>query len=236
MHVDDISDRIAIARADELDCIVRSMWTDHANGLLTEGDMEALDEAARTRREAVQAAAKRRAPELPFPMDAPRASARRPQPCQSPDRAASIRRRRRIGYSGVLPPPIAELFTVGQTAAIRIVLDEIRDHGRCTLPNAIIAARSGTSKSTVRRAMRAAREHGIIAVMERRSTRRGVLSDTNVVTLISPEVRSWIFRRGGRQKWRATDTSDSNTCFGRYINPPTPGRRQGKGLGEGVPR
>jgi hypothetical protein len=46
MHVDDIADRIAIARPDELDHIVRDMWTDHANGLLTEGDMEALDEAA----------------------------------------------------------------------------------------------------------------------------------------------------------------------------------------------
>jgi hypothetical protein len=93
----------------------------------------------------------------------------------------------------VLPSPIAELFTIGQTAAIRIVLDEIRDHGRCTLPLAIIAARSGTSKSTVRRALRGARDHSILAVKQRRSDRRGVLSDTNIVTLISAEVRRTTF-------------------------------------------
>jgi hypothetical protein len=55
MHVDDIADRIAIARQDELDWIVRNMWVDHTHGLLTDNEMEALDEAARARREALQA-------------------------------------------------------------------------------------------------------------------------------------------------------------------------------------
>jgi hypothetical protein len=55
MHVDDIADRIAIARPDELDWIVKDMWADHANGLLSENDMEALDEAALARRQALQA-------------------------------------------------------------------------------------------------------------------------------------------------------------------------------------
>jgi hypothetical protein len=130
----------------------------------------------------------------------------------------------------VLPSPIAEHFTIGQTAALRIILDEIRDHGRCTLPLAIIAARSGTSKSTVRRAMRGARKHSILAVRERRSDHRGVLSDTNIVTLISGEVRAWIFRRGGRQKWRATDTRYSNASTQK---PGMVSRYRPKGLGEG---
>ena len=60
MHVDDIADRIAIARPDELDWIIRDMWADHTSGLLTETEMEALDEAARTRREAIQARPKPR--------------------------------------------------------------------------------------------------------------------------------------------------------------------------------
>ena len=55
MHVDDIADRIAIARPDELDWIIRDMWVDHTNGLLDEAAMEVLDEAARARREAFQA-------------------------------------------------------------------------------------------------------------------------------------------------------------------------------------
>jgi hypothetical protein len=54
MLIDDIADRIAIARLDELDEIVRSMWVDHAHGLLTENEMEVLDEAARARRAAIQ--------------------------------------------------------------------------------------------------------------------------------------------------------------------------------------
>ena len=49
MLVDDIADRIVIACPDESDAIVRDMWTDHTNGLLTENEMEVLDEAARSR-------------------------------------------------------------------------------------------------------------------------------------------------------------------------------------------
>jgi hypothetical protein len=52
---DDIADRIAIASpGPELDDIVRAMWCDHTHGLLTTDDMEALDEAVRARREAIQ--------------------------------------------------------------------------------------------------------------------------------------------------------------------------------------
>jgi hypothetical protein len=59
--VDDIADRIALAgHLAELDEIVRSMWCDHANGLLDEAAMEMLDEAARARRGAFQARQPRR--------------------------------------------------------------------------------------------------------------------------------------------------------------------------------
>ena len=54
MHVDDIADRIAIACPAELDDILKDMWVDHTHGLLTDNEMETLDEAARTRREAFQ--------------------------------------------------------------------------------------------------------------------------------------------------------------------------------------
>jgi hypothetical protein len=199
------------ARTTELAQLGSDISRAYANGALSEDDHQRLWEAIDERR------AETRPKPRTAASSAPRTPACRPRPCQSPDHIASIRRRRRIGYSGVLPSPIAEHFTIGQTAALRIVLDEIRDHGRCTLPLAIIAARSGTSKSTVRRALRRARDPGIniLAVKERRSDRRGVLSDTNIVTMISAEVRAWIFRRGGRQKWRATDTSIQNTSSQR---------------------
>jgi hypothetical protein len=37
---DDIADRIAIACPDEIDLIVKDMWTDHANGRLTENEAD----------------------------------------------------------------------------------------------------------------------------------------------------------------------------------------------------
>src|ERR1700730_19082343 len=52
---DDIADRIAIACPGELDGIIKDMWVDHTNGLLADNEMETLDEAARARREAIQA-------------------------------------------------------------------------------------------------------------------------------------------------------------------------------------
>jgi hypothetical protein len=78
MLVDDIADQIAIARLDELDWIIRDMWVDHTHGLLTDNEMEALDEAARTRREAIQTRrpeARSRAPSAP--PNAPRGATRR---------------------------------------------------------------------------------------------------------------------------------------------------------------
>ena len=55
MLVDDIADRIAIACPAEIDAIIKDMWADQAHGLLTDNEMETLDEAARARREAFQA-------------------------------------------------------------------------------------------------------------------------------------------------------------------------------------
>jgi len=138
---------------------------------------------------------------------APRAFPRRPRPCRSPDAQASFDRRRKLGHSGPLPPSVNHRFTLGETAVMRIVLDEIRDHGRCELALDCIAARSGTSRATVRRALRAASIAGVVAIQERRvSTFRNL---PNVVTVISFEVRTWMFK-GGRQKWRGTDTRYSN--------------------------
>src|ERR1700730_7589673 len=84
---DDIADRIAIACPGELDGIIRDMWVDHTNGLLAENEMEILDEAARARREVIQA---RRQAARPGPArrpgNAPWGRARRRQ--RSPDRQA----------------------------------------------------------------------------------------------------------------------------------------------------
>ena len=58
---DDIADRIALAvHPAEIDDLVKEVWGHHFAGALTENEVEVLDEAARTRREAIQARPKPR--------------------------------------------------------------------------------------------------------------------------------------------------------------------------------
>jgi len=201
MLADDIADRIAAACPNELDDLVRGAWCHHVNGRLTENDMEALDEAARARREAIQ---ERRTETRPKPRTAasgaPRASARRPQ--RSPDRQASIERRRRLVASGPLPPPLAARFTWGEIAVMRIVGDECRAHGCCTLHIDAIAARAGVHRTTVQNALREAQGRGevpntpIISVQERRRT--GQRSLTNIIRVVSREWRDWLHKGPSR--------------------------------------
>jgi hypothetical protein len=183
MLADDIADRIAIACPVELDGIIKDMWLDHTHGLLADNEMETLDEAARARREAFQ---ERR--QAARPGGAPRGRARRGQ--RSPDKQASIERRRRLVASGPLPPPLAARFTWGEIAVMRIVGDECRVHGCCTLHIDAIAARSGVHRTTVQNALREAQGRdgrpGIITVQERR--RRGQRSLTNIIRIVS---RGW---------------------------------------------
>jgi hypothetical protein len=65
------------------------------------------------------------------------------------DKQASIERRRRLVASGPLPPPLAARFTWGEIAVMRIVGDECRVHGCCTLHIDAIAARAGVHRTTV---------------------------------------------------------------------------------------
>jgi len=197
MHVDDIADRIAIACPAELDDILRDMWVDHTHGLLTENEVEVLNEAAWARREALQARRPETRPKpRTTPSGAPRASARRRQ--RSPDRQASIERRRRLVASGPLPPPLAARFTWGEQAVMRIVGDECRAHGCCTLHIDAIAARAGVHRTTVQNALREAQGRGevpgvpIISVQERR--RKGQRSLTNIIRIVSREWSDWLHK------------------------------------------
>src|ERR1700749_1717368 len=198
---DDIADRIASACPGELDGIIKDMWVDHTHGLLADNEMETLDEAARTRREVFQ---ERRQAARPGPVrrpgNAPWGRARRPQ--RSRDRQASIGRRRRLVASGPLPPPLAARFTWGEIAVMRIVGDECRVHGCCTLHIDAIAARAGVHRTTVQNALREAQGRGevpgspIISVQERR--RRGQRSLTNIIRIVSREWLNWLHKGPSR--------------------------------------
>jgi len=230
MLADDIADRIAAACPNELDDLVRGAWCHHVNGRLTENDMEALDEAARARREAFQA----RQIETRRPSSAPRASARRQR---TPDRQASIERRRRLVASGPLPPPLAARFTWGEQAVMRIVGDECRAHGCCFLHIDAIAARAGVHRTTVQNALREAQGRGevpgspLITVRERR--RKGQRSLTNIIRIVAREWSDWL-RKGPRRPAMGvgsnctTDKKSSTTDTSKKErNSDAPGRREG---------
>src|SRR6516225_9174298 len=106
MLVDDIADRIAIACPAEIDAIIKDMWSDQAHGLLTDNEMETLDEAARARREAIQTRRTETRPKpRTAPSGAPRGSARSLRSIRSrtrrrlhePRPAVSHETRKRIG-------------------------------------------------------------------------------------------------------------------------------------------
>jgi hypothetical protein len=200
---DDIADRIAAACPDEIDGIVRAMWVDHTHGRLTEDEMEALDEAVRTRREALQA--RRTETRRTAPSSAPRASTRRPQ--RSPDRQASIERRRRMVGTIALPPPLAAKFTWGEVAVLRVIGDQVKRHGTCSLYIDAIAAMAGMHRTTVQNALRQARRLGLITVEERRPPGRRK-SLNNIVRIVSEEWLTWL-RRGPRA-WATVLGSGSN--------------------------
>jgi hypothetical protein len=203
---DDLTDRIALAgHPAEIDGIIRDAWCRHTHGRLTEDEVAALDEAARMRREALQPRRAETPPRLSTPLKgAPRWPVRRRQ--RSPDRQASIERRRRLVATGPLPPPMAARFTWGEQAVMRIVGDECRDHGECRLHIDAIAARAGVERTTVQNALREAQGKGdqpgapIVRVTERR--RPGRPSLTNVIHIISREWRDWL-HRGPRHASRA---------------------------------
>ena len=85
---------------------------------------------------------------------------------------------------------------------MRIVGDECRAHGCCTLHIDAIAARAGVHRTTVQNALREAQGRGevpgspIITVQERR--RKGQRSLTNIIRIVSREWSDWL--RKGRHR------------------------------------
>jgi hypothetical protein len=188
LFIDQIEAAIGAASgARALDDISRVVWRGLADGLLSDDDAQRLAEAIHTRRTLTKAAGK--------PVGGHSGSRslypfRKPQ--RAPVRAAAIERRRRLASSGPLPPSLAARFTVGELACLRIIADECREKGACTLPLAAIAARAGVCRKLAQNAVRLARREGLLDYQERR--RPGQVSLTNVLTIVSVEWNAWISR------------------------------------------
>ena len=110
---------------------------------------------------------------------------------------ASMERRRRWAASGRLPPGIAARFTLAEQAVLSLVAAETARRKDCRLSIENMAAVAGVCRSTVKNAIREARQLGLLTVEERQIT--GFRNDTNVIRIISPDWLAWIrlARKGG---------------------------------------
>jgi hypothetical protein len=160
------------------DDILRKIYSALGAGHLTEDQAQELDERVRPSRQPVAVLSLAGPPKGYF--------IQRSAEQRSPDRAASIARRRRLALSGLMPPQLGVRFTVGELAVLKIVADEFLAHGVCDLSRNAIAARAGVSHSLAKRALLLAEseEVGLISVERRpRSGRKHLANLTRIVDL-----------------------------------------------------
>lgn len=183
-------DRIGKVHALEaLDEIARQAWAGLASGQMSEEAAQAVAQAVEARRQAIKAR---------FAAKPPSSVPRARRSIRSPDREASIRRRRTLAASGLIPAAIVARFTVGEAAALAVVAVEVMRRGRCALALDHIAALAGVSRTTAQNAFRLAARLGFIKVTERRQP--GWRSRPNVITIMDAGWASWIAWRGRVQK------------------------------------
>ncbi len=171
-----------------VDEIARLTWRANADGHILDAEAEAISEALQGRRAAFAVRGAQRT------VSSTIGARRRPTP-RSPDRQASLERRRRQSMSGAVPAPIAARFTLAELAVLSVIARQCQRAGVCSLPIDAIAALAGVSRTSVQNAQRQARRLGLIEVRERR--RRGLPSLPNIVKVISREWQGWLKLNGG---------------------------------------
>ena len=176
MFAHEIERTIATAPRGRLSELSAAVWKGFAAGAVSEGDAQRLAEEIEARKVARAA-----------PVEPRRRVGSRPRS------SASMERRRSWTGSGWMPPAIAARFTMGEAAAIGVIVAEIAARGSCMLPIGAIAGRAGVCATVVKRALRQARSLGLLHVEARRVARDRNLP--NVVTIISRELELWIRTR-----------------------------------------
>src|ERR687890_2347004 len=183
MFADQMSAAINEARTlTRLDDLSKAIWQGFSAHAVTDDQAQSLAELIHARRLVVRGEVK------PVGIPPGRPSIFPPRRLQrAPLRAVAIARRRHLAASGPMPPSLACKFTVGELAVLRIVGDEVRQHGQCDRCVDEIAARAGVCRSLVKNAIRTAARLGLVTVEERR--REGRRNLPNVVRIIS---REWL--------------------------------------------
>src|SRR5215216_2948322 len=168
-----------------LDHLSRSIWQGLAAGAVGDDDAQSLAERLHARRTVLRGDLK------PVGIPVGRPSIFPPRRLQrAPQRPVAIARRRHLAASGPMPPALACKFTVSELAVLRIIGDEVRQHGCCDRCMDEIAARAGVCRRMVQNAIREAARLGLLTIEERR--REGRRNLPNVVRLVSREWTVWL--------------------------------------------
>lgn len=184
MFANQFAAAIDAAHPTQLDRCARDLWRAHGAEQITDTEAERLAEAIEARR------GDRRRLAEPASWRSSIFPKRREQPARRhPERMA---RRRRLAFSGPLPPTLAASWTTARLAILRIVGDEVREHGACELSLAEIAARAGSCRTMARTTLRQAFELGLVLIEERPQPGRKNLP--NRVRIVSREWLSWLQR------------------------------------------
>lgn len=179
MFADNLARSIEQAHAAGLADINTVIWKAWSAHQIADDDAQRLAEAVEARRAVLAACSTQRPTQRP----------RRLEPRQI---KAAVLRRRRLAASGPMPPTMADRFRPSELAVLRIVADEVRQHGQCDRTLGEIAARSGTCRTSVQNAVREAARLGLLRVEERRRPGRPNLP--NRVAIVSREWLAWIAR------------------------------------------
>src|SRR3954449_2898927 len=218
-----------------LDHLSRSIWQGLAAGAVGDDDAQALAERLHACRSILRGDLK---PVGLVGIPPGRPSIFPPKRRQrAPQRPVAIARRRHLAASGPMPPALACKFTVSELAVLRIVRDEVRQHGCCDRCVDELAARAGVCRRMVQNAVREAARLGLLTVEERR--REGRRNLPNVVRIVAKEWTTWLTRGGrsrrppaepliGCKKVRPTDSSYKNQRS-RTAEPSFAARRQQAG-------
>ncbi len=172
----------AVRSCAQIDAISRDVAVAWGAGSLDDDAAGAALEALAARRR--ELGDPRLPPRRPIPI-----SGRPPRP-RSQDCERSICRRRAEVQYGMIPHHIAAHFTLGEQSALSVIARDVQINGSCKQCVDKIAAVAGVSARTVQRAQRLAERLGFIKIEAR--PRPGRKSDTNVITITSPEWATWL--------------------------------------------
>src|SRR6476620_8409622 len=198
MFHDQFATAIENAARSQLDDYSRQVWRAHGAGIVADDQAQQLQERIQQRRGPQTVARSLLASAQAL---APRYFIQRSPEQRSPDRRASLLRRREHAACGPLPPNLASGFTVGELAVLKVISDEWLAHGACDRSLNELAARAGICHSLAKRAIRLAELDGLFTVQRRPRSGRKHL--TNIIRIVRAEWLDWL--RKGRRKTYATN-------------------------------